>query len=117
MKSIIETGAGQLTLSCNSATPLVCKHLFGLDVLKYFEESSKMPASEQIEILEKITYTMAIQAEMPLSEALNAKEGFLEWLSKYDFDDMTENIITKAMDLWVKNNQTSSVAKNTVGPQ
>lgn len=114
MKKIIN---GKLELVCNAATPLVCKNLFGLDVLTFFENVDEKETAGKIETLEKVTYVMAMQAIKPLPEVLTMKEGFLEWLAGFDFDEMTEKIIPEAIALWVGSNKGTVELKNPEGPR
>lgn len=117
MRKIVEVGAGQIELSCNAATPLACKSLFGIDVLRFFENVDGIDTSTRVETLEKITYVMAMQAKKPLPEVLNMGDGFMEWLAQYEFGEITQTIIPAAMALWVDSNTASVTGKNQVGPR
>lgn len=114
MKKIVN---GRLELSCNAATPLVCKSLFGIDVLSFFEKVDDVETSEKVETLEKIAYVMAMQAIKPLSETLTMKDGFIDWLAGFDFAEMTQAIIPEAMELWVESNKGTVASKNQGAPQ
>lgn len=117
MEKIITINGKELKMHCNAATPLLCKRIFKMDLYSYFSDVEDMGAGERIEGAEKMAYTMCLQAEKPLSEALNGKESdFIEWLAGFGFDDIT-TIIRSATEMWGENNKTSSTEKNEQGPQ
>lgn len=117
MKKIIDTSAGQLEMSCNAATPLVCSNLFRINVLEFFEKIEDLDTSDRVEKMEKIAYIMNLQATKPLSETLNSRDGFLEWLAKFEFAEMTQKIIPEMMELWVETNKSTTESKNPASPR
>lgn len=113
MKKTIEISDGlSIDLECNAATPFVAKKLFGIDLLVFFQNVNNYDVSEQTEIIEKMTFTMAKQAEMPWREVLNFKEeDYIDWLSGYDYEDMV-HVSMKATELWNISGKTASTPKN-----
>lgn len=117
MERTYNVNGKDVAMECNAATPLICQRIFGLDLFSYFETIGDISAGKQVDGAEKMTFTMCLQASKTLKEALSATEDdFLEWLSRYDFDEMTA-MITGATELWTKNNKTNSTPKNAKSPQ
>lgn len=117
MKRIIDLGEKQVALEFNAATPFVVKRMFDFDIFRFFKDSDGMDVFERIPNLEKLTYAMAMQAEFPLREAMEKGDGFLEWASGFDFDEMTGKLVEAAVDMWLHGNKPSSEPKNGQGPQ
>lgn len=103
---------------CNAATPIVIKRIFGIDALSFFEKRESYETSDQFETLEKIAYVMKMMAEMSLSEVLKANgNGFYEWLSGFDLDEIIGEIVPEVISLWSISNRAESTPKNGADPQ
>lgn len=118
MRKALNVNGEEIQLECNAATPLVVKRIFGVDILTFIEQSGQYVSGDQIEILEKLTYVMTLQAKMPLRDVLKeTAEPFLEWLAGFDLIEMTDMVLPEAMQLWTASQKTSSDPKNAAGPQ
>ena len=118
MKRELQLRSGTLVLECNAATPLVGKRIFNFDFLQFFGKIGDLESGDQIDKFERIAFTMAMQAEKPLKEAMDATEDeFIIWLSQFDFDEMTNTILKAAVELWSGNQNATSKAKNPSAPQ
>lgn len=107
-----------VALECNAATPIVGKKIFKFDFINFFNAINDMEAGEKMEQFEKVAFTMAVMADKPLKEAMNATEDdFIEWMASFDFPELTEQILPVAADLWGSNQKTMSKPKNANGPQ
>lgn len=118
MREEIDLGGSTLTLVCNAATPWIAKRLFKCDFMTFMTELDDKTADEKIERLEQLVYTMALQARMTTTDALNASGAdLIEWVSTFDMGVMTTVILPKAISLWSENCLTSSKPKNQDAPQ
>ena len=117
MRKEVKVGDRIVALECNAATPFVVKRLFDFDVFRFFEGTKEMDGWDRVPQLEQLAYAMAMQAEKPLSEAMNCADGFYEWLAGFAFIDILEELLEPAVDLWTKGNTPSSKSKNPQGPQ
>lgn len=118
MRKEIDLGGSTLPIVCNSATPWIAKRLFNFDFMQFITESGDKEVGEKLERLEQLVYTMAVQAKMSTTDALNEKsDGFFEWVSNYDMYTMASIIVPQALELWTQNNAASSTPKNPVAPQ
>lgn len=118
MRKDLNLGGSTLTLVCNAATPWIAKRLFKCDFMTLMMEIEDRSPDEKIERLEQLVYTMAIQAKMSTTDALNANgDGIIEWLANFDMDTMTSIILPEALRLWTNNIEASSKPKNPDAPQ
>ena len=114
MKNTVELSNGRsLVLECNAATPFVVKKLFGIDLLSFFQSVGSHEIGEQTETIQKLAFAMAMQAEKPWREVVNlAIDDYIDWLSGFDYYEMVDSVIIRAVELWNSNGNTSSVPKN-----
>ena len=118
MKIEIETTAGMLELTSNAATPFVAKKIFGVDMLNFLTTVKQEELGTNIERFEQIAFTMAMQSKMTTREAMNVSaDALIDWLAMFDFDEMTDKIISKALDLWNMSSKSKSIPKNPAGSQ
>lgn len=116
MKREVIVGDKKVELVYNAATPFVVKQMFNYDIFKFFANSDSMDVWERIPKLEQLAYAMAMQAKMSTREAMEAGEGFLDWLDQFEFDEVTKDLIDATVDMWVNGNKSTSEAKNPQGP-
>ena len=118
MRKELDLGGTTLPIACNSATPWIAKRLFKCDFMTFLTTSEEKPMDERLEKLEQLVYTMAIQAKMSTTDALNANaDGWIDWVAGYDMDVMISQIVPAALELWTANISTASTSKNPVAPQ
>lgn len=118
MRKDLDLGGVTLSLVCNSATPWVAKRLFKCDFMSFMMDRDDVAIDEKLERLEQLVYTMATQAKMSTTDALNANgDDWLEWVSGFDMDVMISKIVPEALELWTNNIKTSSTPKNQGAPQ
>lgn len=118
MRKEIDLNGRKVVLECNAATPIVGKKIFNFDFINFFNTINDMAFGDKLEQFEKVSFTMAMQAEKPLAEAMNSTEAdFIEWLAGFDFSDLTDKVLPLATEMWGANQTTMSTPKNAKGPQ
>lgn len=117
MRKEVKVGEKTVVLVFNAATPFVVKSMFNFDPFRFFKESSEMDVLDRIPSLEKIAYSMAMQAQFPTKESMEQRDGFLDWVAEFEFSELTEQILPVATEMWVLGNKTTSEPKNPEGPQ
>ena len=117
MKKEVNAGDKKVVLVFNAATPLIVKQMFNLDPFRFFKESEDMDVFERIPYLEKLAYTMAMQAEFPTKDVMEKEDGFIDWVAQFEFTELTSDILPVATEMWVMGNSTTSTPKNPDGPQ
>lgn len=118
MRKEVVTKNGTVELVCNAATPYVVKKIFGVDILTALANIESEETGKKIEVLEQMAFTMAKQAKMSTREAMDINpDQIIDWLAAFDFDDMTDNIVSVALDLWMFSGKAQSQEKNPSDPQ
>lgn len=114
MRKFIElSGDRSVVLECNAATPFIAKKLFGIDLLGFFQNVGNYEIGEQTEVMQKLAFTLAMQAEKPWKEVVNLTyDDFIDWLSGFEYIEMVDSILIHAVELWNGNGNTSSEPKN-----
>ena len=110
-KSITLEGGKEVKLAANAATPFRFKQLFGTDLLKVVQQSTKSE-DDQIILADTITqlaYIMCKQAEGANMNAISM-DDFFAWLEGFepmDFVTSAQQII----DVYMSSTKTSVEAK------
>lgn len=114
MKGTIDMGDGRLIeLECNAATPFIGKKLFNVDFLRFFQNINDYDSAEQMELVQKMAFTLAMQGKMPWREVVKlTEEDYVDWLCGFDYEEMVDKIAIKAVELWNSNEKTASKPKN-----
>ena len=117
MRTMVTIGTHQFPAECNAATPIICKRVFGMNVLSEFQ---KMNTDEEIdtklETLGKIIFVFVKTAELGVMECMNLQvNDYVEFLSQFDYLDIAdEQLINDITSIWIKNNKSDSLQKNQV---
>lgn len=114
MRTIIELGdERRVELECNAATPFIGKKLFNIDFLRFFQEVQTYSVGDQMDIIQKLAFTLAMQGKMPWREVITlTEEDYIDWLCGFDYDEMVDVIAMKAVEIWNSNGKTLSKPKN-----
>lgn len=110
-KTITLDGGKEVKLATNAATPFRFKQLFGTDLLKIFQQSTKSEEDETMlgEVVTQMAFIMNRQAEGTDMNHLSM-DDFFAWLEDYEAMDF----VTKAEEIigtYVASTQTSVSAK------
>jgi hypothetical protein len=110
-KTITLDGGKEVKLATNAATPFRFKQLFGTDLLKIFQQSTKSEDDETMlgEVVTQLAFIMNRQAEGADMNHLSM-DDFFAWLEDYEAMDF----VTKAEEIigtYVASTQTSVSAK------
>ena len=110
-KTIMLDGGKEVKLAANAATPFRFKQLFGKDLLRIFNDSSK-DESEQIGLADTVTelaFIMNSQAEGRDMNRLSMDE-FFTWLEEYEPMDFVIKA-QEVIEVYISSTQVSAEAK------
>ena len=89
----------EVKLMANAATPFRFKQIFGKDLLRVFGDEKKAE-EEGVEMITRLAYVMANQAEKVDMTTLN-EEKFIDWLEEFGpmaFINASEDIMNVYLD-------------------
>ena len=110
-KSITLEGGKEIKLAANAATPFRFKQLFGSDLLRMFQQSTKSEDDQMVlaDVVSQLAYIMNKQAEGANMNAISM-DDFFSWLEGFeamDFVTAGEQI----MNVYLSSTVTSVEAK------
>ena len=88
MRGTINFGERPVELVANGATPVLYKRVFRRDFL------SSANKQDDMDVYVELAFIMAMQAEKPLTELINALkyEDYLEWIESFGAMDVVEKV-------------------------
>lgn len=105
MEKVINIGASEVKMATNAFTPIKFKSLFKEDLLTGLSKISE--ENLDIDILSKLAYCMALQAD-------NSIGDMEKWLSQFELTEFY-NALPDVMSLWADNTQQDSKPKKAQG--
>ena len=110
-KSISLEGGKEVKLAANAATPFRFKQLFGTDLLKVFQQSTKSEDDQMVlaDVITQLAYIMNRQAEGANMNNISM-DDFYSWLEDYEPMDFVISA-DKIVNVYMASTQTSVEAK------
>jgi len=110
-KSITLEGGKEIKLAANAATPFRFKQLFGLDLLRMFQQSTKSEDDQIVlaDVVSQLAYIMNKQAEGANMNAISMDDFFL-WLEGFEAMDLV-SAGEQIMNVYLSSTITSVDAK------
>ena len=89
MRGTVKIGDKELTMVANGATPFLFKRVFHKDFLVAAQKKDK-DGDTDMDVYAQLGYIMAMQAEKPLADLVNAltADDFLTWIEGFEAMDL-----------------------------